>query len=65
MALEKKWIVKEPGNPALVRQLVSELGVDPALANLLVQRNIKDFAQAKSFFRPQLEDLYDPFLMKD
>jgi len=65
MALEKKWIVKEPGNPALVRQLVAELGVDPALANLLVQRNIKDFAQAKSFFRPQLEDLHDPYLMKD
>ncbi|MDD4030369.1 MAG: single-stranded-DNA-specific exonuclease RecJ [Bacteroidales bacterium] len=65
MALEKKWIVKEPGNPALVRQLVAELGVDPALANLLVQRNIKDSAQAKSFFRPQLEDLHDPYLMKD
>ena len=65
MALDKRWIVKEPGNPALVRQLASELGVDQALANLLVQRNIKTFAQAKSFFRPQLEDLHDPFLMKD
>ena len=65
MALEKKWIVKEPGNPALVRQLVAELGIDNALANLLVQRNVKDFAQAKSFFRPQLENLHDPFLMKD
>jgi len=65
MALDKKWIVKEPGNPALVRQLASDLGVDQALANLLVQRNINSFSQAKTFFRPQLEDLHDPFLMKD
>ena len=65
MVLDKKWIVKEPGNPALVRQLASELGVDQALANLLVQRNVKTLNQAKSFFRPQLEDLHDPFLMKD
>ena len=34
MALDKKWIVREPGNPALVRQLSSELGVDQTLANL-------------------------------
>ncbi|HQB23794.1 MAG TPA: single-stranded-DNA-specific exonuclease RecJ, partial [Bacteroidales bacterium] len=65
MALDKQWIVKEPGNPALVRNLASELGVDQALANLLVQRNVSNFSQAKSFFRPQLEDLHDPFLMKD
>lgn len=65
MALDKKWIVREPGNPALVRQLAAELGVDQALANLLVQRNIKTFEQAKSFFRPQLDNLHDPFLMKD
>ncbi|NLA15971.1 MAG: single-stranded-DNA-specific exonuclease RecJ [Bacteroidales bacterium] len=65
MALDKKWIVKEPGNPALVRSLATELGVDQSLANLLVQRNITNFTLAKSFFRPQLEDLHDPFLMKD
>jgi single-stranded-DNA-specific exonuclease len=62
---EKKWIVKEPGNPALVRQLAAELGIDQSLANLLVQRGIKNFSQAKSFFRPQLESLHDPFLMRD
>ena len=65
MALDKQWIVKEPGNPALVRKLAEDLGVDEALANLLVQRNIKTFAEAKSFFRPSLEELHDPFLMKD
>ncbi|MDP3453446.1 MAG: single-stranded-DNA-specific exonuclease RecJ [Bacteroidales bacterium] len=65
MAIDKKWIVKEPGNPALVRQLSSELGIDQTLANLLVQRNIKSQAEAKAFLKPQLEQLHDPFLMKD
>ncbi len=65
MALDKKWIVREPGNPALVRQLSSELGIDQTLANLLVQRNIKSQSEARSFLRPQLEQLHDPFLMKD
>ncbi len=65
MAVDKKWIVKEPGNPALVRQLSSELGVDQTLANLLVQRNIKSSAEARAFLRPQLDQLHDPFLMKD
>ncbi len=65
MLLEKKWIVKEQGNPALVRQLSSELMIDQVLANLLVQRNIKTYQEAKDFFRPDLSKLHDPFLMKD
>lgn len=65
MAVDKKWIVKEPGNPALIRQLTSELGVDQTIASLLVQRKIKSSAQAKAFLRPQIDQLHDPFLMKD
>ncbi len=65
MAIEKKWIVKEQGNPATVRTLSSEMGIDQVLANLLVQRNITTSAQAKEFFRPDLNKLHDPFLMKD
>jgi single-stranded-DNA-specific exonuclease len=65
LALEKKWIVKEQGNPVTVRHLASELGIDQTLANLLVQRNICSFNEAKTFFRPQLENLHDPFLMTD
>ncbi len=65
MALEKKWIVKEPGNPALVRVLSSELKIDQTLANLLVQRNIKSVEEARSFLRPKLSQLHDPFEMKD
>ena len=63
--MDRKWIVKEPGNPAAVRRLSQELGVDPVLANLLVQRGITTFGQAREFFRPDLSMLHDPFLMKD
>ena len=65
LTLDRKWIIKEQGNPALVRQLASELGVDHTLANLLVQRGVRSFEGAKSFFRPNLENIHDPFLMKD
>lgn len=65
MSLDKKWIVKEPGNPAVVRQLTQELGIDHVLANLLVQRGITTYEKARHFFRPDLSRLHDPFLMKD
>lgn len=61
----KKWLVKEPGNPTLVRQMAQELGIDQVLANLLVQRGITTFEDAHEFFRPELSMLHDPFLMID
>lgn len=45
--------------------LVKDLGISPILCELLVQRGVKNFDEAKRFFRPQLEDLHDPFLMND
>ncbi|MCF0173172.1 MAG: single-stranded-DNA-specific exonuclease RecJ [Bacteroidales bacterium] len=63
--VNKKWIVKESGNPVLVRQLAQELGIDPVLSNLLVQRGIKSYDEAREFFRPDLGMLHDPFLMVD
>lgn len=45
--------------------LQSELKIHPAICNILVQRGIETYEQAKSFFRPSLEELHDPFLMKD
>jgi single-stranded-DNA-specific exonuclease len=65
MGLEKKWIIRESGDPQLVDKLAAELNIDLALANLLVQRNIKSFEEARSFFRPQIENIHDPYLMKD
>ena len=65
MAREKKWIMRDSGDAECISRLSSELGVDPVLAQLLVQRGIKTFEQARSFFRPDLKNLHDPFLMKD
>ena len=65
MAVEKIWKLREVTDLERVRQLASELGVDPVLAELLVQRGVTTFEQARSFFRPSLDDLHDPFLMKD
>ncbi len=65
MAKECKWILKEPADAAKVSRLAAELGIDSVLADLLVKRGVETFEQARSFFRPSLEDLHDPFLMKD
>lgn len=47
------------------QQLAQELGINPILARLLLERGVSSAAEAKKFFRPQLPDLHDPFLMKD
>ena len=62
---EKKWTVKDSAAPETVVQLSTELGIDGVLAELLVQRGVTTFEEARSFFRPRLEDLHDPFLMTD
>ncbi|NOU58782.1 single-stranded-DNA-specific exonuclease RecJ [Marinifilum caeruleilacunae] len=63
--MEKRWVINEPGEEETVGALMESLGVDRVIANLLVQRGITNFEMAKAFFRPSLEDLHDPFLMKD
>ena len=63
--MEKRWVLKEKGDFETVRKLQNELNINIHLANLLVQRGIRTFDEAKAFFRPQLSDLHDPFLMKD
>ena len=63
--MEKKWVVKERGDFAVVKQLAGSLGVSEALANLMVQRDIKTPEEASAFFVPDLSYLHDPFLMKD
>ena len=63
--MEKIWALKPAGDPETVSSLSQSLGVDASLANLLVQRGITTFEEARVFFRPSLENLHDPFLMKD
>lgn len=65
MSKECKWQLKEASDPAKVDRLAAEVGIDKVLAELLVARGVETFAQARSFFRPSLSDLHDPFLMKD
>ena len=60
-----RWTLKTAPNNKKVNQLSNDLSIDPILASLLVQRNIDSFKKAKEFFRPSLEDLHDPFLLKD
>lgn len=63
--MEKRWVLKQQGRKDDVEKLAQELNIEPVLANLLVQRGVKTFDDARKFFRPDLGDLYDPFLMKD
>ena len=63
--MEKRWVYKDQGDEETVRQLADELSIDLNLSNLLVQRGIQTFDQARSYFRPQFEDLHDPYLMQD
>jgi len=58
-----RWSIKEP-NPKKVISLAKALQIDILLAKLLVIRNIEIYDQAKTFFRPNLDQLHDPFLMK-
>ncbi len=63
--MDKRWVIKEKGETAVVRQLAGALGISEALANLMVQRNITTPEEAKTFFEPDLYYLHDPFMMKD
>ena len=60
-----RWIYKPEPDAEATAQLAGALKVDPLVAGLLVQRGIYSFDGARSFFRPELEHLHDPFLMKD
>ena len=60
-----RWTLKTTPNITTVQQLSKDLSIDTTLSKLLVQRGISTFEEAKKFFRPSLEELHDPFLLKD
>lgn len=62
--MKKNWAIKAPGNEVVIASLAQALDIDRPLAQLLVQRGITTFEEAKVFFRPNLANMYDPFLMK-
>ena len=63
--MDHKWVYKEHPAPKKVNNLSEALNINPILASILLQRNVSTFDEAKSFFRPSLNDLHDPFLMED
>ena len=64
-SLLMKWIPINVPNQKEIDSLVKNLSVDLLISKILVQRGLNNFDKAKKFFRPKLDDLYDPFLMKD
>ena len=62
--MERRWKILEADNTK-VAQLKQSLHISLTLCKILVQRGMDTFEKAKDFFRPQLSQLHDPFLMKD
>jgi single-stranded-DNA-specific exonuclease len=60
-----RWNLSPKPNLETVNQLAQDLGVAPLVSSLLVQRGITTYHEAKRFFRPGLDELHDPFLMRD
>ena len=65
--MSHKWNYQPPSQEQTeaAKALAKETGVSPVLCKLLLERGISSAAEAKRFFRPQLSELHDPFLMKD
>uniref|UniRef100_UPI004048F04C single-stranded-DNA-specific exonuclease RecJ n=1 Tax=Flavobacterium sp. TaxID=239 RepID=UPI004048F04C len=60
-----RWNHKKYPNQEIVRNLEKSLNIPNPIAVLLAQRGVTNFEEAKTFFRPSLDNLHDPFLMKD
>src|SRR6476620_840011 len=62
--MQKRWTILQADHEK-VNSLQQSLKIHSAICKILVQRNIETFDQAKDFYRPQITDLHDPWLMKD
>ena len=71
--MKKRWVFREDQQSELAKklaqkqakELAGELNIAEELSSLLCNRNAETFEKAKQFFRPDLSQLHDPFLMKD
>lgn len=63
--MDKRWLLYKNTDNEKVKRFSAELNINPKLGKLLFSRGITNFEDAKQFFRPKLEKLHDPFLMKD
>jgi single-stranded-DNA-specific exonuclease len=65
MPIEKRWVQAPAADKEVTDSLAQQLNIDYKLAEVLVQRGISSFEEAKGFFRPSMDHLHDPFLMRD
>ena len=63
--MEYVWRQKPKASQSAIERLGKEINVNPTLANMLINREVESFEQAKDYFRPVLSQLHDPFLMQD
>ncbi|PZX58173.1 single-stranded-DNA-specific exonuclease RecJ [Algoriphagus chordae] len=63
--MEYLWKHKPKTSQTAIDELSKAINVNPTLANMLINRGVESFEQAKSYFRPALSSLHDPFLIKD
>jgi single-stranded-DNA-specific exonuclease len=63
--MQKRWIYKNTPPAEQIETLSKSININPYLSTILLQRGITDFESAKFFFRPSLDHLHDPFLLKD
>ncbi len=61
--MKKRWSLQEDVDRGIIGLLSMQLGVKPLLSRILYLRGIKSWEDAKAFFRPNMEQLHDPFLM--
>lgn len=61
--LHKRWKITDPPNKESVLAFADSLNITNTLSALLIQRGITNFFEAKKYFRPLIDSLYDPFLM--
>jgi len=63
--MQKRWLIKDASNKEIVKQLQKDLNVSEIISEMLVHRGIESYEEAEKFFNPSLDELHDPFLMKD
>ena len=63
--VKKKWTLKDPPDKSSVLALADSLNISSVLAELLILRDVKNFFEAKKYFRPNLDTIHDPYLMSD
>mgnify|MGYP000300711142 CR=1 FL=1 len=63
--MEYRWELAEKPETTTTQKLIHELGINETVADLLVNRGITTFDKAKEFFRPSVDYLHDPYLLKD